>query len=277
MDMIVVNAETKLKQVVSRIRRYPEIWQSWSVLRIAYPQTHSDPGSAAHHMAKSIIESYLAGTEGRVYCCSGSLHLLGKNLTGSILCEAGRQICALLEDDMGEACACEIFTLPDNAQNYALCAEEDTAMGLAPVQGDFERNGPQKSFAKPKALRDKKTLDRKIRALLVEDDPVARWMVRNTLKSSCELVCAPCANKAYSIYGSFSPEIVFLDINLPDTNGYSVLQWIMHNDPGAYVVMFSSQNKLDNMLEALEKGAKGFVPKPFLHENLMHYLDQVAS
>jgi two-component system, chemotaxis family, chemotaxis protein CheY len=273
MDIVSVNAETKLKQAASCIRRYPEIWQGWSILRISHPQNTQDGGYAAYHSAKSIIESYLAGTEGRVYCCAETLHLVCKNLPENILREAGRQICALLEDDLQGTIGFTFFELPADAAFYADSAEKDAAIGLAPAQTGGAKKGP----AKPHKSPDKGTLDRKIRALLVEDDPVTRWMVRNTLKSSCELVCAPSANKAYSIFASVDPDIVFLDINLPDNNGYSVLQWIINNDPGAYVVMFSSQNRLDNMIEALEKGARGFVPKPFLHENLMHYVDQVAS
>lgn len=273
MDIVSVNAETKLKQAVSCIRRYPEIWQGWSILRIAHPLNTQDGGYAAYHSAKSIIDSYLAGTEGRVYCCAETLHLFCKNLPGNILSEAGRQICALLEDDLQGTISVQFFDLPREAALYADIAEQDAAIGLAPTP----TVGTKKTATRVKKTQNKTTLDQKIRALLVEDDPVTRWMVRNTLKSSCEVVCAPSANKAYSIFASVDPDIVFLDINLPDNNGYSVLQWIMHNDPGAYVVMFSSQNRLDNMIEALEKGARGFVPKPFLHENLMHYVDQVAS
>ena len=112
--------------------------------------------------------------------------------------------------------------------------------------------------------------------LLVEDDPVTRWLVRNALKENCDLATAPTANKAFSMYSSYQPDIVFLDVNLPDKNGYEVLNWVMRNDPGANVVMFSSQDSMDNITQALECGARGFIGKPFVKEQLLGYVCQSA-
>ena len=108
--------------------------------------------------------------------------------------------------------------------------------------------------------------------LLIEDDPITRWMVRRTIKSECELLTASTANKAFSVFGSFHPDIVFLDIDLPDQNGKQVLQWLMANDPGICVVMFSSNNNLENITETLAGGASGFIPKPFFKQDLLHYI-----
>lgn len=102
----------------------------------------------------------------------------------------------------------------------------------------------------------------------MEDDAVTRWMVRNALKNECEFITAPSANKAFAMFSSFTPDVVFLDINLPDNSGYAVLEWILKNDPGACVVMFSSNGQLDNIVQAMEKGASGFISKPFLREHL---------
>ena len=97
-------------------------------------------------------------------------------------------------------------------------------------------------------------------------------MVRKALKDECELVTAPEGNKVFSLYASYQPDIVFLDINLPDLNGYDVLDWIMNNDPGACVVMFSSNNDMDNIVSCMGYGAKGFVSKPFSKDKLLHYI-----
>jgi CheY-like chemotaxis protein len=110
------------------------------------------------------------------------------------------------------------------------------------------------------------------KVLLVEDDPVTRWMVRHALKNECQLATAATANRAFALYPSWKPDIVFLDINLPDNNGLAVLEWIKRNDPGACVVMFSSINNMDSIAGALETGANGFVAKPFLKESLVHYI-----
>lgn len=114
------------------------------------------------------------------------------------------------------------------------------------------------------------------KVLLVEDDPVTRWMVRNALKHECDLATVSEGHKAFEMYASYQPDIVFLDINLPDANGYDVLEWIIHNDPGAAVVMFSSNDNLDNIASSMDQGARGFIAKPFLKEQLLHYIHNHA-
>lgn len=111
-----------------------------------------------------------------------------------------------------------------------------------------------------------------IKVLLVEDDPVTRWMVRTGLKEECVFATANHVQQAMDLYVSFQPDIVFLDIQLPDGDGYDVLDWIMWHDPGAYVVMFSSHNDLDNIMKSFENGANGFVAKPFIKDTLLHYI-----
>lgn len=83
---------------------------------------------------------------------------------------------------------------------------------------------------------------------------------------------APTAHQAFAKFQAFQPDVVFLDIDLPDKNGREVLSWIMHNDPGVTVVMFSSNSSLDNISQSIEEGASGFIAKPFLKESLLHYI-----
>ena len=111
-----------------------------------------------------------------------------------------------------------------------------------------------------------------MRVLLIEDDPVTRWIVRKSLRHACRFATAPTASQAYAMFQSFQPDIVFLDINLPDQSGRAVLEWILRNDPGVRVIMFSSNDNLDNIAQTLEKGASGFIAKPFLKEELLHYV-----
>ena len=97
-------------------------------------------------------------------------------------------------------------------------------------------------------------------------------MVRNSLKDICDFATASTARKAYAMYTSYQPDVVFLDINLPDKDGRIVLKWVIEHDPGACVVMFSSEDSLENITECLNNGASGFVTKPFLREDLIHYV-----
>ncbi len=112
--------------------------------------------------------------------------------------------------------------------------------------------------------------------LVVEDDPLTRRIVANAFKDNYALVTAQTAHDAVAQYLLCAPDIVFLDIGLPDVSGFAVLNQIVSLDPDAYVVMFSGNSYLDNVTKALNGGAAGFIAKPFKRDKLTHYIEQSA-
>ena len=112
--------------------------------------------------------------------------------------------------------------------------------------------------------------------LLVEDDPLTRRIVSNGFKEECVLVTAENAQDAVKNYLLHAPDIMFLDIGLPDQSGFAVLQKIMEIDPAAYVVMFSGNSYLDNINVAFSAGASGFIAKPFRKDKMRHYIADSA-
>lgn len=115
-----------------------------------------------------------------------------------------------------------------------------------------------------------------IHILLVEDDELTRKLTSNLFKENYAVLTAKDAQEAIMNYLLHAPDIVFLDINLPDHNGFQVLKEILAHDPGAYVVMFSGNNYLDNITHALNAGASGFVGKPFSKDKMRHYIEDCA-
>ena len=75
-------------------------------------------------------------------------------------------------------------------------------------------------------------------------------------------------------YVNKAPDVLFLDIGLPDINGHEVLEKLFKLDPDAYVVMFSGNGDKENIMKAVELGAKGFVGKPFSQEKLLQYIQK---
>ncbi len=108
--------------------------------------------------------------------------------------------------------------------------------------------------------------------LLVEDDPLTRHVVVGTLGESNALITEENAQNAVTSYLLHAPDVVFLDIGLPDSDGFTVLDQIMAIDPDAFVVMFSGHKDLCTIDKALKNGAKGFVSKPFKREALHNYI-----
>ncbi|MFM9891037.1 MAG: response regulator [Rickettsiales bacterium] len=108
--------------------------------------------------------------------------------------------------------------------------------------------------------------------MIVEDDAMTRRIVANSFKQNYALITAENGEQAVANYLLHAPDVVFLDIGLPDASGFEVLRQILTCDPSAYVVMFSGSSYLDNVTQALVAGASGFVAKPFRPEKLHHYI-----
>ncbi|MDH5722639.1 MAG: response regulator [Alphaproteobacteria bacterium] len=108
--------------------------------------------------------------------------------------------------------------------------------------------------------------------MVVEDDIFTQKLVKNTLKDYENLFITGDGQGAIMTYVNKAPDVLFLDIGLPDISGLSVLEKLFKIDPDAYVVMFSGHGDKDNVMKAMEQGAKGFVGKPFTKDKLFQYI-----
>lgn len=105
--------------------------------------------------------------------------------------------------------------------------------------------------------------------LLVEDDPFTLQLVRLALKADFEVIAAETARQALVYYQRHLPNMVFLDIQLPDGNGMNLLKQMAKADDESYIVMLSSHAQEERILECLKSGAKGFIAKPFTRKSVV--------
>ncbi|MDY0030043.1 MAG: response regulator [Pseudobdellovibrionaceae bacterium] len=113
--------------------------------------------------------------------------------------------------------------------------------------------------------------------LLVEDDPFTQQLVKLAIKDSFEVISAETALQAIAYYQRHLPDLVFLDIQLPDGNGISLLNKIAAADPNHYTVMLSSHTQKEKIIECQGFGAKGFIGKPFTRQRLVDALEKFRS
>ncbi|AGK52014.1 response regulator [Bacillus sp. 1NLA3E] len=104
--------------------------------------------------------------------------------------------------------------------------------------------------------------------LIIDDSTFMRNMLKNVLSESNYLVISEASNgnDAISLYQEFNPDIVLLDITLPDINGIDVLKKLIKINSEAKIVMCSSMGQSFVIIEALELGAKDFIVKPNFNE-----------
>ena len=276
MEILSTNAEGPLAGLATSIGRDPITWKSWQCLHIELPETDQDINCFA--WIKSIIESYLPNVEGRTFFCHHRhIYIICKDVTHDNLEHIGDLVCDFIYAEHKVEGFYRLYDLYNEGSHFSdgffktmelVTCDQDIPEHILSRMQELTMHRMIEKTDYPGGYA---VLDR-VKVLLVEDDPVTRWMVRNALKHECDLATVSEAHKAFEMYASYQPDIVFLDINLPDANGYDVLQWIIHNDPGAAVVMFSSNDNLDNIASSMDQGARGFIAKPFLKEQLLHYI-----
>jgi two-component system, chemotaxis family, chemotaxis protein CheY len=103
------------------------------------------------------------------------------------------------------------------------------------------------------------------RILVVDDAAFMRKMVGDALAKVGHEVVGEAGNgvEALSQFQALKPDLVTLDITMPEKDGLAALAEIMAADPSAKVVMCSALGQESKVLEAIKLGAKDFVVKPF--------------
>jgi two-component system, chemotaxis family, chemotaxis protein CheY len=103
------------------------------------------------------------------------------------------------------------------------------------------------------------------RVLVVDDAAFMRKMVSDALAKGGHEVIGEAGNgtEAVSRFQELKPEVMTLDITMPEKDGLTALKEIIELDPGARVVMCSALGQESKVLESIKLGAKDFVVKPF--------------
>jgi len=109
------------------------------------------------------------------------------------------------------------------------------------------------------------------RVLVVDDAAFMRLSLRTTLEKNGYEVVGEAGNgiKAIEMYKLLKPEIVTMDITMPDMDGIEALGEIIKFDSKANVIMLSAMGQEIKIREAVILGAKGFIIKPFKEEYLL--------
>jgi two-component system chemotaxis response regulator CheY len=118
-----------------------------------------------------------------------------------------------------------------------------------------------------------------IKVLVVDDSKTMAAMIAAHLKDSgFEIVAtASSGREALQKYHVHRPQVVLLDIVMPEENGVETLEHILHADTGACVVMVSSMGTEAEVQDCLKKGAKSFLQKPLNKDHMLAVLSDVCQ
>src|SRR5882757_8764946 len=117
--------------------------------------------------------------------------------------------------------------------------------------------------------------------LVIDDHELIREAMRGTLaqlESGAEILEAPDGAQAMALVEQHADlDLILLDLNLPDRDGFSLLAEIRRNHPGISVVVMSGQQDQDSVVKAINMGALGFIPKSVPRKVILGALQLVMS
>ena len=98
--------------------------------------------------------------------------------------------------------------------------------------------------------------------LVVDDDPAVRNLIQRFLSKQYQMESAADGKTAMTLFEQFNPDLVILDVNLPDANGYNLCQE-MQSRTGVFVLMLTSRGDEADKITGFSKGADDYITKPF--------------
>src|ERR687897_861361 len=119
-----------------------------------------------------------------------------------------------------------------------------------------------------------------IRVLIVDDIPETRDHLTKLLgfESDIEVVGAASSGaQAISLAAASAPDVILMDINMPDMDGITATERLSAEVPDAAVVMMSVQGEADYLRRSMLAGAREFLVKPFSSDELTSSIRQVYA
>lgn len=121
-------------------------------------------------------------------------------------------------------------------------------------------------------------MSEKVRSVLIVDDEVgARESLKMILKSDYEVFLARDAEEGFLQIKVHSPDVILLDIILPDLDGLKVLERVKQSDPDVIVIMITATKTVKTAVEAMKLGAYDYITKPFDIDELRLIINRSLS
>ena len=117
------------------------------------------------------------------------------------------------------------------------------------------------------------------RILIVDDNAFMRSNIKNVLTAAGFDVVAEASDglEAISAYQTNGPDLVTLDITMPNMDGVQALKELRSLDPSAKIVMVSAMGQEALVVEAITAGAADFVVKPFQPERVIDAINKALA
>lgn len=115
--------------------------------------------------------------------------------------------------------------------------------------------------------------------LLVDDAAFMRMMVKDILTKNGYNVVGEAENGAIAVdkYKELKPDLVIMDITMPEMDGIEATKAIKASDGGATIIMCSAMGQQAMVVDAIQAGAKDFIVKPFQPDRVLEAVKKVIG
>ncbi|WP_100373194.1 response regulator [Bacillus sp. FJAT-45037] len=117
------------------------------------------------------------------------------------------------------------------------------------------------------------------RVLIVDDAAFMRMMIKDILSKNGFDVVGEANDGAHAItkYKELTPDLVTMDITMPEMDGITSLKEIKKIDPNAKVIMCSAMGQQAMVIDAIQAGAKDFIVKPFQADRVLEAIKKTLG
>jgi two-component system chemotaxis response regulator CheY len=115
--------------------------------------------------------------------------------------------------------------------------------------------------------------------LVCDDAAFMRMMIKDILTKNGYNVVGEAENgaKAVEKYSEVTPDLVLMDITMPEMDGIQALKAIRSKDPNAKIIMCSAMGQQAMVIESIQSGAKDFIVKPFQADRVLDAVKKVVG
>lgn len=115
--------------------------------------------------------------------------------------------------------------------------------------------------------------------LICDDAAFMRMMIKDILTKNGYEVVAEAANgvQAVELYKTHQPDLVTMDITMPEMDGIEAVKQIKAVNPGAKIVMCSAMGQQSMVMDAIKAGANDFIVKPFQADRVLEAVKKIIG
>ncbi|SET38560.1 two-component system, chemotaxis family, response regulator CheY [Salinibacillus kushneri] len=117
------------------------------------------------------------------------------------------------------------------------------------------------------------------KVLIVDDAQFMRLTLSNILTKGGHEVVGEAADgqEAIELYKNLQPDLVTMDITMPNLDGMDAAEAIIEKNPGAKIIMCSAVGQQRVVVQAIQLGARDFIVKPFDESRVLDTIDRVLN